>query len=70
MTPYRIVATPQLGWCIVCGLSWTPDMIAVLPRPDVPRICGACILAMAQAVKDEQARRDGDRIAQRGGCAQ
>ena len=66
MTPYRIVATPQLGWCAVCGDSWTPDMIAVLPRPDVPRICGACVEAMAQAVEAEQARRDGDRIAQRG----
>ncbi len=67
MTLYCITTTPQLGWCATCGIAWTPDMIAVLPRPDVPRICGACIEAMAQAVKDEQARRDGERIAVRGG---
>ncbi len=66
MTPYRIVATPQLGWCIVCGLSWTPDMIAVRLYPGGPEVCGACILAMAQAVEAEQVRRDGERIAQRG----
>lgn len=66
MTLYRIVATPKLGWCAACYASWTPDMIPVRLYPSGPELCGACILAMAQAVKDEQARRDRERIAQRG----